>query len=158
MRPYFPPPPPPIYRPPPPYHPPPPPFRPPPPPPPPPPPLPPDAIVDDQSPGPPRCYFCGRRFPEADVRKTGYAVGPGQQILVLICPSCYAQKQRGEGRFARSGWEGFAACLPLLLFGGFVLFILFVVVLPNIREHQQRQDEMRRSHEEFRRQNGFGPP
>ncbi len=99
MRPHFPPPPPPMYRPPP-YHPPPPPYRPPSPPPPPPPPLPPDAVVDDQSPGPPRCYFCGRRFPERDAQKTEYAVGPGQRIRVLICPRCHGQKQRGEGQFA----------------------------------------------------------
>jgi hypothetical protein len=113
--------------------------------------------VDDQSPGPPRCYFCGRRFPEADARKTEYAVGPGQQILVLICPVCHGQKRRGEGRFATSGWTGLAACLPFLMFGGTILFILFMFVLPSIRDHQKRQDEMRRSHDEFRRQNGFGP-
>lgn len=132
MRPHFPPPPPPMYRPPP-YHPPPPPYRPPSPPPPPPPPLPPDAVVDDQSPGPPRCYFCGRRFPERDAQKTEYAVGPGQRIRVLICPRCHGQKQRGEGQFAGSGWEGLGGCLSMVVFAGAVLFVLFALVLPNIR-------------------------
>jgi hypothetical protein len=113
--------------------------------------------VDDQSPGPPRCYFCGKRFPESDARKTEYAVGPGQRIMVLICPACHRQKLHGEGPFATSGAAVLAVVLPFVLFLGFVLFIIFGVIRPGMREHEEFREKVRKDHNEFRQQHGFGP-
>src|SRR5262245_22144795 len=67
----------------------------------PPPPPPPEAFEPEPTIGMPRCYFCGKAIArEEDVRKTEHQLGHGYTTLVMICPGCRAQKERGEGPWA----------------------------------------------------------
>ena len=134
------------------YHP--PPSHRPPPPPPPPPPVPVDVMCDDQTPGSPRCYFCGKRFPEADVRKTDYAVGPGQRIRVLICPACHRSRPPDEASTGRAVVVAFFAIVLAFL----VLFVLFFRwAVSDAWERHGKWEGFGPKAGEVRPGNGFGP-
>src|SRR4051794_26152580 len=96
------------------------------PPPPRPPPPPPEAVATDQdNTGRPRCYYCGQVIArEEDVRKTEHQLGHGYTTLVMICPDCRGKKERGEGPFRPKIGK---VLIPVLLFAGFGLFVLFMV-------------------------------
>lgn len=95
-----------------------------------------EALGDEASAGPPRCYFCGKQIArEEDVRKTRFEVGHGQAIFVMICPSCRSMKERGEGPF-QSG-PG-----PEVVVGCFIAVVLVVVVLLAVLRPWQAEPDL----------------
>ncbi len=98
-------------------------YHPPPPPPPPPPPR--EVFEAAEESGAARCYFCGHKIAEADVRKTEFHVGHGHKMMVMICPECRGKKERGEGPFKRT--SPIVYLIPIVIVLGFGAFIAYKV-------------------------------
>lgn len=126
-----------------------------PPPPPPPPPLPPEVIEASEAFGMPRCYFCGRAITrEVDVQKTKYHVGHGQQIMVMICPTC---KREGKDTVER-GKQLLLGAFGMVVFLAFAAFAFYQFNKfgeDSEREFKQFQQDSDKRHQEFRKRNGF---